>query len=419
MDLDVKTASKRDRILMLWLMLWSLAVTVMRALRWPNDWAEAHWLISYDFGFVKRGLPGTLLSLFGGDGSAWAIQIISSVLLVLFFLLLFWLCWRVIRSTEWGIEGLLVGLLLLTSPYVVMASHLNGYFDHMIIMVSVMACLLVAKNQILLSALSIAIGVLIHETLFLVGFPNVVFFAMLLHARQTNASGAGRFFLNFIIRYKSLLMIPMAVFLCLVFYQSFFLDATVIKSQLIAHMSGFDFIERGRNTIVPTAFTHSFVDYLLDQGPNVINRITNPIYLTQIGIPLSVMGYYGFYKLHNIGSRSMLYVVFSAVILSPLLLHLIAWDTSRIWTYPLITTFLGIWSITQIHPQKSVKTEDSLSFVVLVLAVLVFQFFISTPLMDGAYERFSDAVRCLLYAPTLILLAFIISTNYRLTKVSV
>ena len=39
------------------LMLGALVATVLRTIRWPNDWSEAHWLLDYRFGFVKRGLP--------------------------------------------------------------------------------------------------------------------------------------------------------------------------------------------------------------------------------------------------------------------------------------------------------------------------------------------------------------------------
>ena len=45
-------------------LLWAFGVTLLRGLRRPNDWAEAHWLIGYDFGLIKRGLPATLLRPF-------------------------------------------------------------------------------------------------------------------------------------------------------------------------------------------------------------------------------------------------------------------------------------------------------------------------------------------------------------------
>ena len=58
------TKSKYFQSLILFELLWVFYITVLRALRWPNDWAEAHWLISYKFGLLKRALPGTLIAPF-------------------------------------------------------------------------------------------------------------------------------------------------------------------------------------------------------------------------------------------------------------------------------------------------------------------------------------------------------------------
>ena len=52
-------------------LLWAFGVTLGRGLRRPNDWAEAHWLISYDFGFIKRGLAGSLLAHSSAQCRPW------------------------------------------------------------------------------------------------------------------------------------------------------------------------------------------------------------------------------------------------------------------------------------------------------------------------------------------------------------
>ncbi|MCX6553302.1 MAG: hypothetical protein NTY02_20235, partial [Acidobacteria bacterium] len=45
------------------LMAWAMAVTVARAARYPNDFAEAHWLLDYRFGLIRRGLAGSIFTL--------------------------------------------------------------------------------------------------------------------------------------------------------------------------------------------------------------------------------------------------------------------------------------------------------------------------------------------------------------------
>ena len=39
----------------------AVAAGLARGLRWPSQWATGHWIISWRFGLVKRGLPGELV----------------------------------------------------------------------------------------------------------------------------------------------------------------------------------------------------------------------------------------------------------------------------------------------------------------------------------------------------------------------
>jgi len=414
----MKTAGKRDTMLVSLLLIWAMAVTLLRSLRWPNDWAEAHWLISYDFGFLKRGLPGTLFSPFVNESSAWSIQLVSCFLLLLFCVLLLWLCFRIVKLSKFDVSGVIISLLFLTSPYIVMSAHLNGYFDNIVIVLTVITCGFLLKDRVLLSALFACLGVLVHESIFLVGFPNVVFMALLLHAKQVKTVGSQRFLIDFLIKYKLLLLLPLVVFLFVFVNQALFLDADVVKKQLIGYMSQFNFVERSRHIIVPDAFTYSFLDYFNEQSTQFLKRLTNPLYLAQIGFPLTVLLFYGYRQLHAVKTGWLILLGFTVVALGPLLLHLAAWDTSRIWTYPLIASFLALWSIAETQLVSETKQSDSLAFMIIALCVIVFQLLISTPLLDGAYERFANGVRFFFYAPSLALLAVFVGKRYRLTRLS-
>ncbi len=37
------------------IVFWTFVVTIGRAIRAPNDFSEAHWLLDYSYGFMKRG----------------------------------------------------------------------------------------------------------------------------------------------------------------------------------------------------------------------------------------------------------------------------------------------------------------------------------------------------------------------------
>ncbi|MEE9190190.1 MAG: hypothetical protein V3U16_05425, partial [Candidatus Neomarinimicrobiota bacterium] len=134
--------SKYYQLLILFGLIWAFSVTVLRAFRWPNDWAEAQWLISYKFGFLKRALPGTLITplidLDNGSGYAeLVIRIVSSMFFLIFCAGLLWICIRIIKKSQIDINSVFVVLIFLTSPYIVMSAHLNGYFDNIIIIISI------------------------------------------------------------------------------------------------------------------------------------------------------------------------------------------------------------------------------------------------------------------------------------------
>ena len=117
-----------------------LLMTVLRAVRRPNDWAEAHWLVDYRFGFIKRGLTGFLFSKICGDTVApeLAILLVSSALLMLFLFVVWLFSVRIWIRTGRQEDVLVVLFLFLSSPYFVMAGHLNGYFDNILIMLTMM-----------------------------------------------------------------------------------------------------------------------------------------------------------------------------------------------------------------------------------------------------------------------------------------
>ena len=128
----------RHRLVALGL-LWAFAVTLGRGLRQPNDWAEAHWLISYAFGPIKRGLPATLLRPFIAarpERAESAITIVATALTLSLCVVLVLLCWNLLRRANFSGNTVTTVAAFVTSPFVVMSGHLNGYFDAPIILLS-------------------------------------------------------------------------------------------------------------------------------------------------------------------------------------------------------------------------------------------------------------------------------------------
>ncbi|NRB37093.1 MAG: hypothetical protein HRU20_01340 [Pseudomonadales bacterium] len=403
-------------------LFWAFIITVLRAFRWPNDWAEAHWLISYEFGFIKRALAGTLISPFTNYGDInsnayLAIKIVSTSFLLFFCLAIFWVCFRIIKKFQFNIHSVLISSIFLTCPYIVMSSHLNGYFDNIIILISVFASALVMRGKIWSSAILLSIGILIHETTFLVGFPSVIFVALIQQMRISGVHGFLRMFVDFIYRYKLLFLMPLLIFAGIFINQTLFIDAAMIRKELVAHLSQFDFVQARRNLYVPDAFTTSFIDYLTRQSPAFFNRITAQIHVVHIGLPLLVIWGYCWHRLRGAAFRKTIFFVLVLISVLPLSLHLIAWDTSRIWTYPLVVAMLGLWGISETFPVEERTERDSLFFSIIFLMVMMTQLFIFTPLMDGVREQYANESRVLLYSPLLLLIALFFSQYYSPNRV--
>jgi hypothetical protein len=396
--------------------IWGFGVTLLRGLRRPNDWAEAHWLISYDFGLLKRALPGTLLkpftsSEFGARNAEFAISLLSFLITAVVCLVLLKMALTILRNNEFATNAVLVIAAFVTSPFIVMSGHLNGYFDAQIILLSGLAVLLVLRDRLWAAAIALTIGLFIHETIFVIGFPSILL-AVLIKSQEAKqpldppqtAKVIGHYLIPF--------LLPAVLFSFLFWYQSFFFDATALEHVLTEYLRKFPFIQYDQEVIVPRAYTRSFVAYFQTQGPRFWGRLLSPQLLVSILPNLLVSLVFTRQILREWhGSKS---VTMAALLLPflPLSLHLIAWDTSRIWTYPLIVALLTIWTICKAIPKDDLGKTDLLLLSVACLIVIGMNIFNQTPLMDWRVERFSPGLRLLLYLPLLLAVATIFSRRF-------
>jgi hypothetical protein len=115
----------RSLRLIAWMVIvWTFVVTIARTIREPNDWAEAHWLLDYRFGFMKRGLIGTLCNalagLFGGQMNPRIIFPLSAVAFCCMSAAILVILYRLSRQHQPGDSVLAVGVMFASSLFVVM-----------------------------------------------------------------------------------------------------------------------------------------------------------------------------------------------------------------------------------------------------------------------------------------------------------
>lgn len=371
---------------------WSCVVTISRAIRLPNDFAEAHWLLDYRFGFVKRGLVGALFSLFTGLmqllPTAQLIATVSGVVFVLYCLLLLAIGMRIIHRSDWSSPSILAVLVFFCSPFMVMSAHLFGYYDDIIIMLAVLSIWLLLKGKIWFAGFVQGISVLVHESSLLIGLP-IFCFAWLLVNSQRVKSGA-----------RSLpltpLLLPIGAFLVLALSQNLLVRQDFEQS-LSRYFSGFAFIQRNRATLVPEWLTATFAEvYAAEHGQFIVRLSSLEMYGLVFPSMFAILGVV--FQLNRIRLVSAESIVLLGVCLAPQLMHLVAWDTARIWTYSILVPFMALWVYAEVFPERA-----DLSNVVglFCLAALALNIINLTPLMDGESEHLNLKTRLLLYTPAL------------------
>src|SRR5262245_34419577 len=388
-------------------MAWAIVVTTLRAQRLPNDFSKEHWFIDYRFGFVKRGLVGTIVSLATRMAHAQPterlVNVLSIALFVIFCGVLMVVGLRVVRRSGWSVDAALAVLVFLSSPFLVMSAHLVGYFDDIIILLTILSLAMLAGLHVWAAIAVQIIAILVHENALLIGFP-VFALAWWLVGVRARPSPVGRWPLWPIV-------LPPVTFLILALSQS--LAPSGREEALTSYLSTYPFIAKSLPEVrVPHWIMITFYDSFRIHRGQFQGRMFSQ---SLIGLVLpSMAAMLGFvFDANRIRVASAESLIVLGVCLAPQMMHLLAWDTARIWTYAILCAFLVLWMYVEAFPER----KPSSQFVRLVcLVALLLNVIGVTPLMDGLREHFDLNTRLLLYAPmlaTAIALATYGELNYR------
>lgn len=157
-----------------------------------STWCLTHWLFTYKYGFIKRGLIGTLVSTFNPSPSFNSLVVCSVIVnaILLFALLVYTAPMLRDNSNAW----FLFLLLFFGSSAVQNFSYDIGRFDQFGLLILLVA-LVILKNKPAFQCLIIplcALGILIHESFFLAFFPFIL--AATLHKKQNHLALTLTFF---------------------------------------------------------------------------------------------------------------------------------------------------------------------------------------------------------------------------------
>ena len=97
-----------------------------------------------------------------------------------------------------------------------------------------------------------------------------------------------------------------------------------------------------------------------------------------------------------------LFLLFIIAVLSPLLLHFVAWDTYRIWAFPYMTMFLGYWILnSKFKSNKDEPKQFPVLLIIISVLIMVFLAITQPDLFDFEVARFTLMERILMVIPIL------------------
>jgi hypothetical protein len=375
------------------ILFWTFLVSVLRALRLPNDFAEAHWLLDYRFGFIKRGLVGSLYTLgcraFGGSPTPASIAVLSAILYAAECAALCFILWRILRRQSFGYAGVLVALVFVSSPFVVMSAHLFGYFDGLLYVLAIAAIALILRGRPLAAAPLQIAALLVHESYLFVGFPLAVA-ASALTCATPERRGAWR---GHAATHALALLAAAAV----IVHQSALVDPLALRGQLSAYLKTFDFIA-SRSEWIAVWQTTSFPDFFHRQAGLFAKRCLDPVVALPVLPPLLALLSVAWVVFRTAVPPRLLALLAGAT-LCPLAMHAMAWDTARISCYPLGGALIAVWMLCELRaPSAAVPRVWGALLALLALGVNIR---VGIPLMDFRTELFPESLRMLLYAPAL------------------
>jgi|GEM_PF-4690250 len=390
-----------SRFVLALIILWTLGITVARAIRLPNNYSMSHWLLDYRFGFMKRGLVGSICSvftsIFGVKMTLEAITVLSSIVYAAFIISFLILIFILLKKYDYGRNISVLVLIFVSSPFFVMSGHLFGYFDALLFVAVIASLFLIEREHFLSAALISSMAILVHESYFLVGLP-VVYLSIYFKYFTDKDQKLGK--INI-----AVMLLPVLTFIFLLIYQVAFVNNKMLFQQLLEYLNSYSFIYAGPKGL-PHWQTVGFSELLRTQRHTVPERIfqlknITAYYPSLLAIMIFI---HSSFKIKTFRRDSIFILV---AVLAPLFMYFTAFDVVRISLNTLGLGFIVLW-LMKVN-RKSFNSGDS--FMLIGVSVFFLNVFARVTLMGKHIDKFSDSERLLFYLPTMLYLIFLIFRN--------
>lgn len=390
---------------------YAIVFSILKTLRLPNQWSQAHWLVDYRFGFIKRGLGGEIFGWFF-EKSQCNIFILSGTISFLLYISLLTIAIKQTAKSPLSIYRILFFLVFFLSQYLVYSAHLIGYMDNLIFLIGILAIQLIKSNKILYASILAAFCVLLHELSFLLIVP-ICIFAMLVNNISEEFLLDRNFKLSLFKKIFLFITFPFITTILLSCNQEFY--GIENRTLILDYLNHSGFIDARVASSVSDAYTESFRNYLMSESSHFVQRIFISKASIIYGVPIFFLMFLIYKEFGKVNFKILLLLLIISLL--PLLIHAIAWDTYRIWTFPFIILFFGFWILSsKFNATKILERKFSTVEITFLIISVLFTVLLKSPLMDGCVERFELLERILFSIPFFLFIFIIIKKRASVEK---
>ncbi len=353
-----------------------LFLSILRGIRLPNLWSYTHFLFDYRYGFIKRGLIGQIFKSFDSSYliSYNFFSIFSFTILALNILLFILMIKDLIKEEDPLFLG--ISLVFASSIGIVFFAHTVGYSDHIGLLITLTS--LRIKNlftKALFTFPALICSIFIHEAIF------VIFFPVILISFIHSLHGKNRIGWMVVISAATLIFLSTLLFVSNSRLKGGKESAmhTILQKEVDRNLrrDAFHVLTRDRKenfSIMKRLWSKDHRYYQLARSL----AVTLPA--TLFFIIISIL------SMRRSGKNIFQIFITSLAPLSPLTLHLAAWDMHRWDSLTVITSFLTLHVVLKSFPENLPAKNKNILHPVLVL--LVFLNGVSTiPLFDRYYVK--------------------------------
>lgn len=383
------------------LCFYSLIFSVLKTLRLPNDWSEAHWMLDYRFGFIKRGLAGEIFGWFF-EKNEFSILILSIGILFLLYVLIFKIAFKEIYKQQNSFYRISFFLIFFLSQYVIFSAHLIGYLDHVIFLLTILIIFLIKQKNFFLASIVATFSIFIHEISFFLMLPISCFTIIVSEISAEKFSFKNIVSTNSIKKLVLFLALPFLTTISVSTYQE--LNGENYFSGIFNYLKQIPFISEKAADSVASAYTKSFSYYFKEESGSFVQRLFISKGTVFYGIPI-LFSLWMIFKEFNLKQNFQVFLLLTIISFIPLLLHAVAFDTYRIWAFPFMILFLGFWILSSKFTVKKEKAGKLSTFeIVFFIISLLLVTIIPNSLFDNEVERFSLPIRLILILPIFLIL---------------